>query len=113
MTSQDVHDFRIKINEWLAKFLSVYQTKNVTPYIHVLTCHIPEFLTKYGTIAPFSQQGLEKLNDIITKHYFRGTNHHTMNSLNQILLKLNRLEELSDEGCVRSKEICDTHMYIV
>ena len=101
MSSQEVDNFKIEINGWLQKFLSVYQTKNVTPYIHLLICHIPEFLTKYGTIAPFAQQGLEKLNDIITKHYFRGTNHRTTNSLNQIL---NRLEELSDEGCVRSKE---------
>ena len=104
MSSQEVDDFKIEINGWLQKFLSVYQTKNVTPYIHLLICHIPEFLIKYGTIAPFAQQGLEKLNDIITQHYFRGTNHHITNSLNQILLKLNLLEELSDEGCVRSKE---------
>ena len=51
----------------------------------------------------FSQQGLEKLNDVITKDYFRGTNHR--NCLTQILLKLNRLDELSDEGYVRSKEV--------
>jgi len=74
----------------------------VTPYIHLLTSHIPEFLEKYGTIAPFSQQGLEKLNDIITKDYFRGTNHR--NCLKQILCKLNHLEELNDEGYIHSKE---------
>ena len=69
-------------------------------YLHVIYLNFLQNMVLY--VAPFSQQGLEKLNDIITKHYFRGTNHHTMNSLNQIL---NRLEELSDEGFVHSKEI--------
>ena len=102
-------DFKIKVNKWLEKFLSVYQVKNVTPHIHLLTCHIPQFLKKYGTIALFSQQGLEKLNDVITKDYFRGTNHR--NCLTQILLKLNCLEELSDEGYVRSKEVYTCKSY--
>jgi len=60
-------------------FLSIYQTKNVTPYIHLLACHIPEFLKRYGTIAPFSQQDVEKLNDLITKDNFRSTNHKDNN----------------------------------
>jgi len=61
--------------DWLRNFLDVYQATNVTPYVHLLSCHIPEFIKKYGTIAPFSQQGLEQLNDIITKDYYRSTNH--------------------------------------
>ena len=48
-------------------FLSVYQTNDVTPYIHLLVSHIPQFLEMYGTLAPFSQQGLEKLNDDLTR----------------------------------------------
>ena len=39
--------------------------------LHVLVSHIPEFLKLYGSITSFSQQGLEKLNDNITKSYFR------------------------------------------
>ena len=56
-------------------FLSVYRTKSVTPCTHLLVSHIPQFLEIYGTIAPFSQQGPEKLNDDLTKDYFRSTNH--------------------------------------
>jgi hypothetical protein len=42
----------------------VYQTKNITPYIHAFAFHVPEFIDRYGNICRFSQQGLEKLNDI-------------------------------------------------
>ena len=67
-----------------------------------------EFLEIYKTIALFSQQGLEKLNDDVTKFYFRSTNHHDEASLKQILLKLNRLEELEDNGygCLKLLHIC-------
>ena len=67
--------------------------------------HIPEFLKRYGTIAPFSQQGVEKLNDLITQDYFKSTNHR--DAVIQIMLKLNQLEELRDKGCVRVKEILE------
>ena len=75
LKEEEVDDLSIKIDDWLINFLDVYQRKNVTPYIHLLSCHIIEFVRKYGTLAPFSQQGLERLNDIITKDYFRSTNH--------------------------------------
>lgn len=72
-------------------------------YMHTLVSHVPEFSEMYGTIALFSQQGLEKLNE----DYFRSTNHRDRDALKQMLLKLNRLEELTDEGCIRSKQ---THL---
>ena len=103
LKDERLDDFKENIDDWLKNFLSVYQTKNVTPYIHLLACHIPEFLKRYGTIAPFSQQGVEKLNDLITQDYFKSTNHR--DALLQIMLKLNRLEELRDKGCVRVKQI--------
>ena len=56
--------------------VSNYQTKHVTLYIHLLVHHIPEFLKLHGSLAPFSQQGLEKHNDIITKDYFKNTSYH-------------------------------------
>ena len=42
--------------------------------MHLLIAHIPEFLKLYGSLAPYSQQGLEKLDDV-TKMYYGGTNH--------------------------------------
>ena len=49
--------------------------KNVTPYMHVLVAHLPKLMKDHGNIRMFSQQGLEKLNDDITKDYFKSTNH--------------------------------------
>ena len=73
----------------------------MTPYIHLLTSHIPEMLELHGSLAAFTQQGVEKLNDIITQDYIKSTNHRDI--LKQVMLKLNRLEDLSDAGCVRTK----------
>ena len=95
ITKDQIKMFKIAVENWLKLFIKLYQTKNVTPYIHILSCHVHEFLDLYGSLAPFSQQGLEKLNDDITKDYFRSTNHHD-DALQQILLKLNRLEDLRE-----------------
>ena len=90
----------------MSLFTSVYQTENATPYLHVLVSHIPEFLKLYGSITPFSKQGLEKLNDNITKSYFRSTNHRDISSLHQLMLKLNRIEELTfNPDCIHSKRV--------
>ena len=108
--SEKITDFSCDVTNWLTLFLSVYPTKHVTPYMHLLVHHIPEFLKLHGSLAPYSQQGLEKLNDIITKDYFKSTNHHHLDALKQILQKHNRLEILEDNQCSRSKctHVCST-----
>ena len=63
--------------------------------MHAFAMHIPEFIHLYGNLAPFSQQGLEKLNDLTTLDYHRGTNHHK-DALQQIIKKRNRLGYLTD-----------------
>ena len=95
ISQEQIETFKITVDDWLKLFIQLYQTKNVTPYIHTLSSHVHEFLYLYGSLAPFSQQGLEKLNDDITKDYYRSTNHHE-DALQQMLLKLNRLEDLQD-----------------
>ena len=104
LDNERVKSFRSRVKNWMS-FLSVYQTKHVTPYMHLLVSHIPQFLNMYGTLAPFSQQGLEKLNDDLTKDYFRSTNHRDYDALKQMLLKLNRLEDLTDQDCCRPKQV--------
>lgn len=93
-TDCDTTSFGGKAKLWLEQFLDIYQTRHVTPYIHAMVSHVPEFLQLYGTIAPFTQQGLEKLNDITTKDYFRGSNHQKEAALTQIMQKRNRIEHL-------------------
>jgi len=56
--------------------------KKLDPAIHTSLSLLP-------CTSSFSQ---EKVYDKITKYYFRSTKHHDKDSLQQILLKLNRLE---------------------
>ena len=69
--------------------------------MHALVWHVPEFIQMYGCITPFTQQGLEKLNDKTTKDYFRSTNQRELDLLRQIVQKRNRVEHLEDLGCQR------------
>ena len=86
--------FGSKASSWLEAFLDIYQTKNVTPYIHTMVQHVPQFLELYGSIVPFTQQGLEKFNDITTKDYFRSSNHRKEEALRQVVYKKNRVDLL-------------------
>lgn len=80
--------------------------QNVTPYIHALAMHVPELVRLHGNLSNFTQQGLEKLNDVTTTHYLRGTNHRKQEALQQLMQKRNRLEELETGRCVRMKRTC-------
>ena len=90
---------------WVTSFLKLYQTKDITPYIHAFSMHVPQFLRLYGNIVSFTQQGLEKLNELTTKYFQSASNHREMESLNQILEKHNRLEALDDSGSQRTKKV--------
>lgn len=98
----EIKKFANKAKSWISLFADTYQTRHVTPYMHVLVAHIPTFLKKFGSLAIYSQQGLEKLNDEITKAYFKSTNHHSNTAMIQIMLKLNRLETLTDGNYQRT-----------
>ena len=65
--------FNIQVRQWATRFLSVYQSKHVTPYMHALISHVSELVSLHGNIVAFTQQGLEKLNDTTTKNYFEAT----------------------------------------
>ena len=100
----DIDDLEASIKSWVTKFASLYQTKDVTPYMHAFAMHVPQFLHLHGNISLFTQQGLEKLNDFTTKFYQRSSNHHDNSSLKQVLEKYNRLELLEYHGCQRIKK---------
>ncbi len=103
-----VQAFRSDSQDWLKQFLNIYQTKNITPYIHALVAHVPQFMEIHGGIVVFTQQDLEKLNNDMTKFYFRGSNHRDKEALQQMLLKKNRITYLFDSGCRRPrlKQVC-------
>ncbi|XP_060083702.1 uncharacterized protein LOC132562943 [Ylistrum balloti] len=84
-----------KAENWCRMYVSLYQSRDITPYIHALRYHVSELIKFHGNLVSFSQQGLEKMNDIITKSYFRATNHKGLLALKQVMEKQNRLVLLS------------------
>ena len=87
LTPEDTTSFEKKARSWCQDFIEYYHVTNITPYIHAMMNHVPEFLKIHGSILPFTQQGLEKYNDITTKMYFRSTNHKGTQALQQIMQK--------------------------
>ena len=94
--------FDKKAKTWVTDFISIYQSKDVTPYMHCLAMHVSEFLELYGSTGQFTQQGLEKLNDLTTIFFQHASSHHEQEALKQILEKRNRLEKLEYQGYQRS-----------
>ena len=56
-----------KIESCIKNVLSLYQAKDVTPYLYAIYFHVPEFFKLYKNIACFNQQGMEKY-DITSKN---------------------------------------------
>ena len=46
-----------------------------------------DFIQLHGSLLAFTQQGLEKYNDITTKYYFRSTHHKGEQALRQLMEK--------------------------
>ena len=66
MTSEDMSGFSILAKSWVREFTDIYHGDKVTPYMHSMF-HVPEFFKLHGSLLPFTQQGLEKYNDYMTK----------------------------------------------
>ena len=75
ITSEKVADFRSKSTAFVQIFTQIYPAKYVTPYMHCMMQHVGEFMSTSGALLPFTQQGLEKYNDTMTKDYFRSSSH--------------------------------------
>ena len=79
--------------DWLKDFTNIYDTKHVTPYMHIFVNHVHEFMEKYDDVNRFNVEGLEKLNHMTHSQVFRGTN-RSEDYLKQIMRKRNRMEVL-------------------
>ena len=102
-SKEDIEKFDEKIKMWINNFNSLYQTSDVTPYMHAFSQHIAEFLELYINVSNFNQQGMEKFNDTSSKDYFRSTSHRNSEALKQIMLKKQRVQLLEAMGCERLK----------
>ena len=99
----EANSIKTKAKSWQTKFLVVYQTKDITQNMHALCLHVPEFLALDGNIEYFTQQGMEKYNDIAFKNFFRSTNHRDVSAVKQLFIKRNRVQFLEAAGCARVK----------
>ena len=81
---------------WVRDFTDVYHGDKVTPYMHSMMFHVPEFFQLHGSLLPFTQQGLEKY-DCMTKIYFRSTSHRGKEALKQNKIASNILEMLMQD----------------
>jgi hypothetical protein len=86
---------KIRTREWLTAYVKLYDKKHVTPYIHAFAFHLHEMIQIHGDVNLFNQQGMEKLNDLTTQQYFRSSNKHKDDFLNQLIKKKNRIEYVS------------------
>lgn len=78
-----------QLKDWLKNFIII--SPEITPYIHILTFHVPDMIEKFGCLRNYSMQGLEKFNHISKINYFKQTDHR--NAFHKILIKkINRLE---------------------
>jgi len=63
-----------RMYQWKKDFNFLFEKSKHTPYLHILTDHVPDSIKKHGDLDVYNIQGLEKLNDQTTAEYFRGTN---------------------------------------
>ena len=103
ITEQIITKFQADSKTFVNDFLKIYLAKHVTPYMHCMMHHVGEFMALHGSIVQFTQQGLEKYNDLMTKDFFRSSSHRGMQCFIQILQKQNQLEHLESIGAKRTK----------
>ncbi len=82
-----------KTSHWTIIFLNVYHASHITPYMHAFKSHLHEFIQLHGDVNAFNLEGLEKLNDLTTTHFFRSTNKKSF--LKQLIEKRNRMDYLN------------------
>ena len=98
-TADNPNDLQQDIKNWVSQAVPDQKYYSL---VHSFAFHVPEFIAKFSSVCRFNQQGLEKLNDVTTQHYLRGTNHREMQALTQVMQKRNRLEELENMGYKRT-----------
>jgi len=83
-----------RLKAWLKLFIKLNGPESITPYIHAFVFHLPEFIQIHRNVNLFNMQGLEKLNDFMTRSYHSSTNKHLPEQqfLFQLMKKRNRLE---------------------
>ena len=92
-------DFK-QAKEWIKLLLSLggevigYGNAAITPYLHILTYHVPKFLKDGTCLKSFTGQGVEKTNDIVRSIYHNKSNKH--DACKEAILAVKRIDHLQD-----------------
>jgi len=90
-TSQETHVIEKQGQLLMKEFLAIFSVLDITPYLHVTCFHLSEqYEALNGRLKLFSTEGLEKLNDLTSVQFFRGTN--KKNYIAQILQRDRRMD---------------------
>ena len=87
--------FQTSAKEWVTEYVKLHQSKDATPYMHILMYHVCESIKLNGAIAHFTMQGLEKLNDNVSKWFFHSSSFSLKYALKQVMQKHNPLATLA------------------
>ncbi|CAF1353632.1 unnamed protein product [Didymodactylos carnosus] len=71
---QYVSKLKSECIEWGLGYAHLFGTDQITPYIHVFSTHLFEFFDHFDNLNTFSLQGVERLNELLTRDYFVGSN---------------------------------------
>jgi hypothetical protein len=74
-TIQEEESFQNEIDLFFQLWVNLHQHEGVTNYIHMLGAgHVKSYMSEWGNLNKFSQQGWESLNALIKAFFFRRTN---------------------------------------
>jgi hypothetical protein len=108
-SDDSINSFQSRAKAWVSEFLTpssgkrnssqyvrgLYCKEDVTPYMHAMVFHVPEFLQLYRGIRLFSCESLEKKNHVQVLSWFRcsrkGGGRGRGSSLLELLEKENRM----------------------
>jgi hypothetical protein len=76
---------------WGILYTNLNSYDSITPYIHAFVDHLHVMIKQHGDVCLWTTQGLEKLNDILSKEFHLCTNKHE-DFMVQMLKKRNRSE---------------------
>uniref|UniRef100_A0A1X7V787 Uncharacterized protein n=1 Tax=Amphimedon queenslandica TaxID=400682 RepID=A0A1X7V787_AMPQE len=102
VAGSEINELEKMTKRWINDFTSIpldgHSKSNITPYMHLMVSHIPAMMRRYGSIKPFSGQGVEKNNDSARRSYF-SSNHFDPSK--EVLLSAARKEALSSTKRVK------------
>jgi hypothetical protein len=73
-SEQDVEDFQTMADDWFEKWVTMFGRDGLTNYTHIVSSgHLAFYMTTWGNLYKYSQQGWEAYNSLLKRVYFRRT----------------------------------------